>query len=234
MMTPDPCFTIDGSSPRSRRTAASKFWFNAACQSSSLRAAKPPPGAEEPPTLLTRISTPLRRSRTWRMTFSTPSAVLMSAATNSSGWGRLGGADRAVVTTVAPECLSRWTIASPMPLVPPVTRARLPLNSVSEEPLICVTPSACRTCTLSGQGRATRARGPLQREVRRRLDSRCSHDRGLLYDVIRPPQQGRRDREAERLGGLGVDHQLELRRLLHGQVSGLCALQDLVHKRGAA
>src|SRR5499426_197747 len=97
-----------------------------------------------------------------------------------------------------------------------------------------------RTCrwritgTLSGQGRATRARGPLQREGRCRLHSRRGHDRGLLYDLIRPFQQGRGDREAERLGGLGVDHQLERRRLLHGQVGGLGALQDLVHKRGAA
>jgi len=31
-------------------------------------------------------------------------------------------------------------MASPMPLVPPVTRARLPVNSVSEEVLICVSP----------------------------------------------------------------------------------------------
>src|SRR6266851_2646448 len=75
------------------------------------------------------------------MTFSVPSAVLMSAPTNRSGRGRSGGADRAVVTTDAPELLRRWTMASPMPLVPPVTSARLPLNSVSEEPLIPVPPS---------------------------------------------------------------------------------------------
>ena len=31
-------------------------------------------------------------------------------------------------------------MASPMPLVPPVTSARLPVNSVSEEPLIYVSP----------------------------------------------------------------------------------------------
>ena len=41
-----------------------------------------------------------------------------------------------MVTTVAPEPLRRWTMASPMPLVPPVTSARFPANSVSEEPLI--------------------------------------------------------------------------------------------------
>jgi hypothetical protein len=35
-----------------------------------------------------------------------------------------------VVATVAPPAASRRTIASPMPLVPPVIRARLPSNSV--------------------------------------------------------------------------------------------------------
>ena len=48
--------------------------------------------------------------------------------------------DRAVVTTVAPAPLRRCTMASPMPLVPPVTSARLPVNSVSEDVLICVSP----------------------------------------------------------------------------------------------
>ena len=41
-------------------------------------------------------------------------------------------------------------------------------------------------------------------------------------------QHGRRDREAKSLGGLEVDHQLELGRLLDGQVSGLGAFQDFV------
>ena len=51
---------------------------------------------------------------------------------------------------------------------------------------------------------------------------------------IRPLQQRRRDRQAEGLGGLEVDDQLELRRLLDGQVGGLGAFQDLVHvERGA-
>src|SRR5258705_3478149 len=60
----------------------------------------------------------------------------MSALTNRPGSGRSAGAERAVVTTVAPELLRRSAIASPMPLAPPVTRARLPLNSVAGESLI--------------------------------------------------------------------------------------------------
>src|SRR2546425_9086379 len=60
MMTPDLCFSIPGSSRRSRRTAASRLASMVSCQSASLRASTPPLGAEEPPTLLTRMSTPPR------------------------------------------------------------------------------------------------------------------------------------------------------------------------------
>ena len=41
------------------------------------------------------------------------------------------------------------------------------------------------------------------------------HHASLLDDLIRPQQERWRDREAERLGGLEVDHELELRRLLN-------------------
>ena len=44
---------------------------------------------------------------------------------------------------------------------------------------------------------------------------------GLLNHLIRPQQQRRRDREAEGLGGLEVDHELVLCWLLNGQVRGL-------------
>src|SRR5437870_1710906 len=40
--------------------------------------------------------------------------------------------------------------------------------------------------------------------------------------------------EAEGLGGLQVDHQLELRRLLDGQVGGFGTLQDTIHIDGSA
>jgi hypothetical protein len=48
-----------------------------------------------------------------------------------------------------------------------------------------------------------------------------------LDDLIRPQQQRRRDREAERLGRLEVDDQLELRWLLDGQAAGLAPLRIL-------
>jgi hypothetical protein len=50
----------------------------------------------------------------------------------------------------------------------------------------------------------------------------------LLDDLIRPQQYCLRDRQAERLRRLEVDRQLELRRLLNGQVGRLGALEDLV------
>src|SRR5438034_831754 len=53
-------------------------------------------------------------------------------------------------------------------------------------------------------------------------------------DLIRPQQQRRRDRQTERLGGLEVNHELELRGLLDGEVARLRALEDLVDEGGGA
>src|SRR5207245_1727759 len=56
----------------------------------------------------------------------------------------------------------------------------------------------------------------------------------LLDHLVGASDDGLRDRKAEGLGGLEVDHQLELGRLLDGQVGGLRAFQDLVHVNGRA
>src|SRR5438876_11313237 len=47
-----------------------------------------------------------------------------------------------------------------------------------------------------------------------------------LDHFIRPPEQRDREGEAERLGGLHVDDQLDARGLLHWQVGRLFALED--------
>src|SRR5258707_15544723 len=55
-----------------------------------------------------------------------------------------------------------------------------------------------------------------------------------LDHLIRPLQERRWNRQAEGLGGLEVDDQLELRRLLDGQVAGFCTLENPVHVHSSA
>src|SRR4051794_30439343 len=51
---------------------------------------------------------------------------------------------------------------------------------------------------------------------------------GLLDHSIRGGEQRRRDVEAQRFGGLAVDHKLEFRRLLYRKFVRFCATQDLI------
>jgi hypothetical protein len=68
--------------------------------------------------------------------------------------------------------------------------------------------------------------GGLRRQTRRQDDlDACS----LSIHLIRALQERRGDRQAKGLGGLEVDDQLELRRLLDGEIAGLGALENLVH-----
>src|SRR5215471_18166682 len=53
-----------------------------------------------------------------------------------------------------------------------------------------------------------------------------------LNHLIRPREQGRRDRQADRLGRLEVDSQYVLRRLLDGEIARLGTLQDSVNEVG--
>src|SRR5437867_1784425 len=54
----------------------------------------------------------------------------------------------------------------------------------------------------------------------------------LLDYLIRTKEHCRRDRQPERLGGLKVDHQFELRGLLDGEVGGFGALENPIDEAG--
>ena len=81
---------------------------------------------------------------------------------------------------------------------------------------------------LSARRWVKRRRACAPADVNAELDS---PSRRLFNQLIRPRQHRRRDRQAERFGRLKVYDQLELRRLLHGEIGGLGALEDLVDVR---
>ena len=57
----------------------------------------------------------------------------------------------------------------------------------------------------------------------------------VLFDqLVGAQEEGLRDRQPERLGGLEIDDQLELRRLLDRKIGRLGTLQDSVDVGGGA
>ena len=56
----------------------------------------------------------------------------------------------------------------------------------------------------------------------------------FLDHLIRPRQHVGWNRQADLLGGFEIDHELELRRLLHRQIGRFGTLQNLVHIRSGA
>ena len=65
------------------------------------------------------------------------------------------------------------------------------------------------------------------------IDAGCALRMGTLIDhLVSECEQRGRYGETERLGDLDVNDQLELSRLLDGEVGGLSPLQDLVHEGG--
>jgi hypothetical protein len=84
--------------------------------------------------------------------------------------------------------------------------------------------------TLSGRVRATRALGPLKREVRGPAPTSRKKRSGFSFDDLISSQQKRwRDRQSQSLHGFQIDHELELRRLLHRKIGRSCAPQDTIH-----
>src|SRR5262245_23588192 len=95
-------------------------------------------------------------------------------------------------------------------------------------------PSAQRRRSAAGASDASF--GPLKRLVRRTLlpTAPLMGQHTLLDHLVGALYEGLRNREAEGLGRLQVDHQLELAGLLHGEVAGPGAFQELVHVDGRA
>ena len=58
--------------------------------------------------------------------------------------------------------------------------------------------------------------------------------RWSLDHLVRPRHHVRRNRQTDLLRRLEIDHQLELRRSFHRQISGLRTFQDLVDVGGGA
>src|SRR5262249_11269014 len=56
----------------------------------------------------------------------------------------------------------------------------------------------------------------------------------LLDHLIGQQEQGWRDHDSQRLGGLEVDHQLKFGRLLYREIGRLRTLENLVHTDGGA
>ena len=59
--------------------------------------------------------------------------------------------------------------------------------------------------------------------------SRCSRATSLFDHLIGAGDERRRYFKAKCFGGLQIDHQLELRRLLHGEVCGSRTLEDSIN-----
>src|SRR5581483_5252416 len=97
-------------------------------QSFSVMCSMTPPGAE--PALLTMMSTRPRALCPCSTKFLASASLAISAAVASSGSLRL-----AQMATSTPSLASNWAMPLPMPSLPPVTSAVLPLSCRSMESL---------------------------------------------------------------------------------------------------
>src|SRR5437870_4324574 len=107
-------------------------------------------------------------------------------------------------------------------------------------PAVCVSPAIGARTQLTARTTArpisrigTSVEDGWRESSRRELPGGAGREgRAWLFDhLIRPQKHRLRDFHAERLGGLHVDDQLKLGRLLHWEIGGLGAFEDLVDVR---
>ena len=141
MIRPQPCRFRSGIAARAQRSAPTYFtlksWSRSSSTTDSMGPVAPalPPGGEP---LLTRMCSPPNRSAASATMRSTSALLVTSAA--SATILRLVSASisraalsrslfvRATMATSAPSRASSSAMALPMPLLPPVTIARLPAS----------------------------------------------------------------------------------------------------------
>src|SRR5262249_19255592 len=90
------------------------------------------------------------------------------------------------------------------------------------------------SCETSFLLRVTPMLSERAKQVKPPIASGAFVPKSLPDQLVRALQQGRRHRQPDDLRRLEVDHQLELRRLLHGTIGRLSTLQDLAPIGGGA
>src|SRR5258707_9533041 len=76
-----------------------------------------------------------------------PATVQRAVGIKSAGFSPCGRGEQAAVATEAPAVPKRRTMASPAPLVPPVTRTRLSLNSSGIKRCVLFIMGLLHSCT---------------------------------------------------------------------------------------
>jgi hypothetical protein len=135
-IAPPPRSSITGIAARTARTTANRLKSNISRQSASVSGRKEKRGRDTPgggpPALLTRTSRPPKTSTAWATAAAGASGSERSTGTCTrfvpTSASSSGVLLREATTTRAPSSCNVRAVARPMPLLPPVTRAILPVR----------------------------------------------------------------------------------------------------------
>src|SRR5262245_42171914 len=114
----------------------------------------------------------------------------------------------------------------------PFTKVTSSAGRSARKPIRQTLPACCAS---TSRGAANMPLPTIAMNARRSISLRSCTLQSLLRspdDLVGSNQERLRDCQAQRLGGLEVDHQLELRRLFDREVGGFGPFQNLVHVRG--